>query len=184
MKNNCRKLIYFETFSTIFAFILGTILHFSFEWSGNNCIVATFSAINESIWEHLKLIFFPTFITLIIGYFLFRKIYSNYFCSKALGIIVALLFVVIFFYTYTGILGNNYAVIDISTFFVAILIAEFITYFRVCSNRKCNKFILGMSIGVLLISFIIFTYFPPKIGLFEDPITNSFGINTSNLNKY
>lgn len=62
MKND--KLMKFELFSVIFAMLFGTLLHFLFEWSGNNYIIASFSAINESTWEHLKLVFFPMFITL------------------------------------------------------------------------------------------------------------------------
>ena len=49
----------FEIISTFFAIALGTLLHFTFEWSGNNPVVGIFSAVNESTWEHLKILFFP-----------------------------------------------------------------------------------------------------------------------------
>ena len=55
-----KKIIRFQIFSVIFTWILGTILHFLYEWSGDNKIIASFSAVNESTWEHLKLVFFPT----------------------------------------------------------------------------------------------------------------------------
>lgn len=48
---NKNKLLNFEIFSTIFTFILGTILHFSYNWSNNNILIGTFSAVNESIWN-------------------------------------------------------------------------------------------------------------------------------------
>ena len=51
----------FQIFSTIFVMILGTLLHFTYEWSGGNLLVASFSAVNESTWEHLKLLFYPMF---------------------------------------------------------------------------------------------------------------------------
>ena len=53
------SILIFEIISSIFIMILGTLLHFTFKWSNNNVLVGTFSAINESTWEHLKLIFFP-----------------------------------------------------------------------------------------------------------------------------
>ena len=46
-------------FRFIFISVLGVLLHFTYEWSGNNPIVGLFSATNESTWEHLKLLFFP-----------------------------------------------------------------------------------------------------------------------------
>ena len=46
-------------FSIIFTFILGTLLHFTYKWSEENAIVGIFSAVNESTWEHLKLLYFP-----------------------------------------------------------------------------------------------------------------------------
>ena len=64
-----KKVFKFHIFSIIFSIILGILLHFAFEWSGNNLFIATFSAVNESTWEHLKLVFFPMLITIIISYF-------------------------------------------------------------------------------------------------------------------
>ena len=57
----------FQIFSTIFVMILGTLLHFTYEWFGENLFIASFSAVNESTWKHLKLLFFPMLITIIIG---------------------------------------------------------------------------------------------------------------------
>ena len=46
-------------FRFIFISVLGVLLHFTYEWSGDNAVVGLFSAVNESTWEHLKLLFFP-----------------------------------------------------------------------------------------------------------------------------
>lgn len=172
-----KKILKFQIFSTILTMILGTLLHFTFEWSGNNSFVATFSAVNESTWEHIKLIFFPMILTTIIGYFYIGKNTSNFLCSKLIGIITAISFTVIFFYTYTGILGANFAFIDISIFFIAVLLGEYITYKLLLSDFSCNKIISLLLLIILLFCFVLFTYFPPKIGLFKDPVTNNFGIN-------
>ena len=172
-KNNILK---FTIFSGIFVMVLGTLLHFTYEWSGNNNFIASFSAVNESTWEHLKLIFFPMFITTILGYIYIGKKYSNFLCARLLGILTAILFTISFFYTYTGIIGTNFAFIDISIFFVAVALGEYISYKVLSSNLKCNKYISFTIILILFICFIIFTYYPPKIGLFKDPISELFGI--------
>ena len=93
--------------------------------STNNPIVALFSAINESTWEHLKLLFFPMLLTSIIGYIFISKSFNSYWCSRAIGILVSLAFTVVFFYTYSGILGKNIAIIDIISFFISVILGEF-----------------------------------------------------------
>ena len=170
------SILKFEIINTIFILILGTLLHFTFEWSNQNAIVGSFSAINESTWEHLKLLFFPMLITTIIGYFYLRPTTPSFLCARISSIISSLLFTIIFFYTYTGILGTNIAILNIATFYIATIIGECISYKIMLSNFNCNNKISLIILCILFLSFITFTYFPLKIGLFEDPLTNTHGI--------
>lgn len=135
--------------------------------------VASFSAINESTWEHLKLLFFPMLISIIIGSLFFRN--SNYICVKTKGLLLGLSFIVIFFYTYTGILGYNIPILDIGSFIVAVLISEYYTY-KNFKYENCNNFIYWIILTVLSLAFITFTYRTPKIGIFKDPVSGSYGI--------
>ena len=170
------KLIKFQIFSTLFAIILGTTLHFTYKWSKNNSFVGLFSSINESTWEHLKLLFFPMLISTIVGYLIFQDTFSSFLCSKAIGIISTILSTVIFFYTYIGILGTNCAFANILIFILSIVIGEYISYILIINNFIFNK-IFCMSILIILsILFLIFTFNPPKINLFKDPINSSYGI--------
>lgn len=167
-----KKILKFQIFSIIFSVILGTILHFTYEWSNENPIIASFSAINESVWEHLKLLFFPMLITTIIGYFYIGKETLNFICAKTIGIIISLLFVVIFFYTYTSILGTHIPIIDISNFFIAIILGEFISYKIIISNMIFNQKICIIVLFILLSCFVIFTYLTPPLQLFQE-VSNS-----------
>jgi hypothetical protein len=171
-----KSILIFEIISTIFVMVFGTLLHFTFEWSDNNLLVGAFSAVNESTWEHLKLLFFPMLITTIAGYFYTKKSIPNYLCSKTQGILLAISFIIIFFYTYTGIIGTNFAILDIGSFFVAVILGEYLTYKKIKSKSSCNNLISIIILLVLCLCFIIFTFFPPHIGLFKDPITGMFGI--------
>lgn len=166
----------FEIISSIFIMLVGTLLHFTFGWSNNNLLVGTFSPINESIWEHLKLLFFPMLISTIIGYFYTGKHIPNYLCSKALGIILSMSFIVVFFYTYTGIIGTNFAIVDISSFFIAVLLGQYLAYRKMQSTSSCNNLIPIIICLILYLCFLIFTFSPPHIALFKDPITGMFGI--------
>lgn len=167
------SLLKFQIISAIFVIALGTILHYTYEWSGENRIVGAFSAVNESTWEHLKLIFFPMLITTVVGYYIYGE---KIICAKTVGVISAMLFTVVFFYTYTGIIGTNYAALNIATFIVAVLIGEYITYRIAKKEGKVNSNICSVILIILLILFVIFTYNPPKINLFRDPISGTYGI--------
>ncbi|MBO5349586.1 MAG: hypothetical protein J6A89_07210 [Clostridia bacterium] len=171
-----KKVLKFHIFSFIFVCILGSLLHFTFEWSNNNIFVGSFSAVNESTWEHLKLAFFPMLLTTIIGYFYIGKDFSNYLCARAGCIITTISFITVFFYAYTGILGTNYSILNIGSFFVAVFLGECTSFKKIVSMNNCNKIVAIIILLVLLIAFISFTYFTPEINFFRDPVTNSYGI--------
>ncbi|MCI8640720.1 MAG: hypothetical protein HFJ59_02450 [Clostridia bacterium] len=166
----------YQIASFIFVSILGTLLHFTYKFFGENIFVASFSAVNESVWEHLKLLFFPMVLTIIIGYFYIGKNVSNFLCSKALGIISAMLFIIIFFYTYIEIIGKSIVFIDIASFFVAVILGEYLAYKLMMSDFKCNNIIAITILIIILMCFVVFTYCTPKIEIFRDPVFNQYGI--------
>ena len=162
------SILIFEIISTIFVMVLGTLLHFTYKWSGNNVIVGIFSPINESIWEHLKLMFFPMLITIIIGYLYKGKDIDNYLSSKVIGTIVMLSFTIVFYYTYSGILGTNYTGVDVSIFFIAVALGQYVSYKLMKTKFHGNNITATIILLVLLLCFVIFTFFPPNIALFND----------------
>lgn len=171
-----RSILKFEVISTIFIILIGALLHFTFDWSNQNPIVGTFSAVNESVWEHLKIVFFPFLLTTILGYLYTKPLTNNYICAKTKGILLTLSFIVVFFYTYSGIIGNHYPIIDIISFIVAIIVGEYYTYKNIKFNSPCNIFISIIILLTLSISFLTFTFNTPHIGIFKDPTTNTYGI--------
>ena len=162
-----KKIRMYQIFSAIFVIILGSLFHFTYNLSGDNPIVAIFSSINESVWEHLKLLYFPMLLTIVIGYFYIGKEIPNFLCSKTIGILVAMLFVVIFFYTYTGILGYNIAILDISSFVIATVLGEFVSYILIVNNFDYNNWIAIFILAILFICFAIFTFKTPNLGIFK-----------------
>lgn len=156
----------------IFIGALGSLLHFTYELTDKNYYVGLFSAINESTWEHLKLLFFPCLIFNI--FYLFKaERKSAFISSKTLGTLCGMLFITSFFFTYTGILGYNIMFLDLSSFFIGALITVYV------GNKLYNKNIISSNIYAIfftiinvyfIISFIIYTYAPPKIGIFLDYI--------------
>ncbi|BCN29488.1 DUF6512 family protein [Anaeromicropila herbilytica] len=162
----------------IFTIIVGTLLHFTYEWSGNNPVVALFSPVNESTWEHLKLIFVPMLLFTIIEYFVNGKEIKNFIPVKVFSILLGMLTIVVSFYTYTGIIGQNYLVADIGTFILGVLVAYYYSYRTLQTDRFATKEAIQWSLLILIIlcaTFVIFTYRPPHIALFQDPNTLTYG---------
>ena len=176
MKN---KLFKTELFGFAFCCILGTLSHFFYEWSGENVIVGIFYPVNESVWEHLKLIFTPFLIWTAAEYFILKGQKLNLFLSKFCGVISGMLIILFIHYTYTGATGNESMTADILSFFAGVAAAFLISY-TLMKNMKYKSaasevifFILLLAVGGI---FILFTFSPPLIPLFEDSITKTYGI--------
>lgn len=163
---------------SVFSIILGTILHFTYEWSNGNSFIAAFSSVNESTWEHLKLAFFPMLIACIVEYFFVKDKVNNYIEAKTIGIVTSILFITSFFFTYTGIIGTNFFIIDILTFIAGVLIGEYVAY-RIMNKEdestNLTKVLSVIILVVISIYFVLFTFITPKINYFRDPVTGGFG---------
>lgn len=177
------KLLKIELIVTILELILGTLLHFIYEWSGNNVIIASFSAVNESVWEHLKLVFYPMLILGLIEYYFVKNIANNYIEAKAIGTFTAISFIVISFFTYTGIIGTNFFIIDILIFIISIILGEWTSYKLMKRKNESTiqtKILAGGIIIFLLSCFVIFTYVTPQVNLFRDFTNETYGITGHN----
>ena len=103
----------------------------------------------------------------------------GFLCSKTIGIITAMLFTVILFYTYTGIIGTNYAFLNILIFILSVIMGKYVAYILTINNFAFNKIFCTFILIILTISFFVFTFNPPKINLFKNPIDSSYGITNN-----
>lgn len=161
----------------LFTSIFGTFLHFLFELSGQQILAALFSAVNESIWEHMKLLFYPMVLFALVESRYLGKAVSAFWCIKLSGILLGLTLIPVLYYTYTGISGVSLSVLNIAIFFLAAGVAywvETVLFLRDVSCRISPRavFCLLLLIGAV---FVLFTFFPPQIPFFEDPITGTYG---------
>lgn len=155
----------------------GTLLHFLYDWLGESKWIAVFSGVNESTWEHMKILFWPMFLYAILQSFFFRE-REDFWCVKLRGILLGITLIPIIFYTYNGTIGRSPDWLNISIFFICAAIAyvyetrQFNSVTRICKNAKLA---LGTLCAVALL-FAVFTFFTPEINVFKDPLTNTYGI--------
>lgn len=115
-------------------------------------------------------------ITTILGYFFLENKPKNYLFARTFGILIALILTIVLYCTYIGIIGYNIDIINITIFFVSLFIGEFIAS-KLLIFGFPSKNTLSILLIVFLILFITFTYLPPQINLFRDPVKKTYGIN-------
>ena len=158
--------------------IVGSFLHFLFELSGRLAPVGAIAAVNESVWEHFKIGFWAAVFYMIFEYFYLRKSVRNFFFAKAIGIYSIPLVIAIVFYSYTAIIGHEILVVDIVTFIFAIAISQLIGY-NLSKIQTLPRWLNGLGLVLIIIlaaAFVIFTYYPPHLPVFQDSVTGKYGI--------
>lgn len=160
----------------VFTSVIGTLLHFAYDWSGQSVIVAPFSAVNESIWEHIKLIYFPMLLFSIIEYKYIGKNFENFLCVKATGSIIGVVLIPTLYYTYRGIIGKSIDWLNIVIFFVTAAVIYYVETRLISKELKCNPKVAIFILILIGVAFIVFTWFTPQIPLFQDPINKTYGL--------
>ena len=155
----------------------GTILHFLYDWLGAAIWIAPFSGVNESTWEHMKLLFWPMFIFAIAQSFFFKD-RENYWCIKLCGILLGIILIPVLFYTYNGVIGKSPDWLNITIFFVAAAVSYIfeLSLFH-NDNQHCSSSKSAITILVVIaLLFVLFTFATPELGIFMDPLMGDYGI--------
>ena len=182
--NDSQKTIIFrcEMWGILFIILFGALLHFAFELSGGWRPLGVISAVNESVWEHLKLAFWPAIIWTIIEFFFVRRpakdTNQNFILAKAIGAYIMPLVIVVVFYSYTAFTGESILVIDLLSFVIAVVIGQ-VTSYKLWSSLELSKVFDWLGLVMILVAvllFTVFTFYTPGVAIFKDPVTGGYGI--------
>ena len=160
--------------------IVGTLLHFVYEWSNHNKIVSLFAAVNESTWEHIKIALTPMFLWgLYDGY-----VYGfspNYFLAKSISLLAVIIIIPLLFYGYKLITKKSILIIDIMIFYIAIASSIGVFYYLI-KNLNCTfiySYIGAILLFIIFSLYLLLTIMPLKNELFLDPITKKFILDSN-----
>ena len=155
----------------------GTLLHFLYEWLGEAAWIAPFSGVNESTWEHMKLLFWPAFLFALVQGLFFRD-RTDFWCVKLRGMLLGLALIPILFYAYNGVVGKSPDWINIAIFFISAA-AAYLYETRLFREeaRGCPwpRAALGVLWAIAAL-FVVFTFWTPALGIFRDPLTGTYGL--------
>lgn len=173
-----KKILLWEMLGILFTFLVGALLHFTFELSGEWTPMAIISGVNESVWEHFKIGFWPALIWGIIEFFIFGKKVRNFFFAKGISFLVIPAVIATLFYGYTLIFKIESLAIDIAIFFIAIAVAQIVSY-RLMLKKERRLYLNIIGVVIIIINIVLFSllsFFPPECPIFKDPVTGGYGI--------
>jgi hypothetical protein len=158
--------------------LLGSALHFAFEWSGELPLAGVFAAVNESVFEHLKLTFWPTVLYAVATYALLKNGANNFIIARAVAVYAMPVTIIVLFYGYTAITGTEMLPVDIAIFVAAVAAGQMAGY-RILTFEKLPGWLTGAALALTVaLGFLygFFTFYPPRISFFMDPNTGTYGI--------
>jgi hypothetical protein len=174
-----KKLILrWELSGILFVFLLGALLHFVFEWSGESRVIGVIASVNESVWEHFKQGFWPMCLYAGIEYRFIRSHINNFFTAKAVAVYLIPIITALVFYAYTTATGEEILIVDILIFAVAITAGQ-LTSYRILTSMKLPEYANMISvafISILALVLILFTFYPLHLPIFLDGNTGTYGI--------
>lgn len=159
------------------ALLLGNTLHFVYDWTGQARWAAYLAATNESTWEHMKLLAVPWVLFSLVEYIALRT--DGVAAPRAAGLLAGLAAIPTLFYTYKGIVGQGYMIVDILIFQVSVLLAFWVSRVlqkgrRLAGGAWTVAGLLAL-LGIWAV-FLLFTFRPPELAIFIDPVTGTRGI--------
>jgi len=174
----------------VFVIVVGTLLHFAWEWCGRCLALAPIAAVNESVWEHLKLVYWPFVVWGLLTAVRLRvrgrdgegaagQVPPGYWLGKAVGALLGPALIVALHYAFRLLTGTHALWFDILIFVVAAVAAQLVSL-RYSLRTKPSAAVTAWSIGVIVLigaAFAWFTFRPPLLPIFRDSLTGGYGIS-------
>ena len=172
-----KSLFTWEIIGVFFIIIVGTFLHFIYEWFGYSDFIGLFAPVNESVWEHLKLGFWAVVLWGGIEFAFVNKRANNFFLAKLSGVLALEIMVVLVFYTYTAFTGRSIVAVDIGSFILGVLICQAVTLLVYRKTKSSSAFFITGVAGLAFIAFafMLFTYVTPRLCIFQDSRNGAYG---------
>lgn len=166
----------FAILAFIIISIIGTLLHFTHGWFKRGVLVHLLSAVNESTWEHMKLIFVPAMLLLFPAIYLYYDQFPNFWASYSLMLLAMLILIPAQYYTMKLFWDRVPFQLTIALFYISIFVGVYLWHYLLDNQVYLFPELLGaIIVGLLTVAFALFTYFPPHMFLFLDPVTGSYG---------
>lgn len=157
----------------VFLMVVGSVWHFVHAASGDSALVGLVAPVNESVWEHTKLIAFPMLMWAAIVGWRTRRL-SAAFVGGVAGGLVGTVLMVVGYYGYVAMLGSGWFPMDMVLFalcaLVALAVFEHVRVLRapapIAPARVDSPLVASALVAVELAIFAALTVAPPDWPMF------------------
>lgn len=165
--------------ATIPLVIVGSLLHFAYDWSGHHRLVAVVGAVNESYWEHIKIAVWPVAACQVVLFVLGGYRIASFIPAATIALYSIPVGMVGLVFLYKHLVGRNLVPIDIAVFAVVVVVAQ-VLFVKVLQQLRPDGVMVALAalyLAGLVVSFLRFTLRPPREpDLFVDPLTGRYGV--------
>lgn len=174
-----RRLLQQELAGFFWTAAVGTLLHFVYEWSEGSLPAALLGSVNESVWEHMKLLVMPVFLLTAVQVWRLGESHPNIPVVRAVTIPLGALLIPVLYYTYTGALGIQVTWVNIAIFYVATAVLFWVDWHLLRRGMLVSGW--GQLLGLMILWGVVFafvwcTFRPPGLPLWQDPVTGGYGL--------
>ena len=180
------KLLAWEIGAIFWVACAGSMLHFAFELSEYWRPMALMAAVNESAWEHVKMYFWPGLALALVQYTYTRDVARNYWFGKAVGLAVTPVAILVSYFSYMAWVdhggGKPSLAIMLTIMFLGIAAGQLTSWFILTGPElaAATRRYAVATYAALVLAFSSFTYFPPRVFVFENfycyQYTGEYGI--------
>lgn len=160
-------------------FGIGSGLHSLYHILGENLIIGLFAPVNESIWEHSKMVIWPVILWWLLYYGFHGREYDiekDRWYAGALGALVTTLIAMpALYYFYTAAFGVELLWVDILILLAALALGQFLGLHIYRYGSGLPPALVILIFAAIILAFLLFTFYPPHIPLFQDAATGEYG---------
>ena len=166
-----------EAIGCVVIYAAAVFLHYIYPLSGGSALGLLFGSVNESVWEHVKIITAAYAGWSLLQLIWLRVSFRRYVAAKCLGLYLLMGLIIGAYYIFKAILGGNVIWVDIVSSFLSVILVQVLTYcWETGENHLQDYFAPALLLTLYYLMFFSFTIFPPKAELFRDPVSGGFGV--------
>lgn len=152
-------------------FLQGSFLHFAYQLSGKQPLIGLLVPINESVWEHTKMVLLPIILWWIIYYIIMNKKEKinkdKWFTAALLSLIITIVMIPLLYYFYTQAFGVEFLIADIIILLVSVMFGQLFGLHYYKHGKGINANFVVILFCIIICVFMLFTTYPPDFPMFQ-----------------
>ncbi len=159
-------------------YLIASLLHFVYDLSNGSVLSILFGAVNESVWEHIKIFAVGYVFWAMVELLIIKPPFKKFVVAKTISLYFLSVSIPAFFYFYNLFTSDAILILDLLSAAVFLALAQYFSYCLTTNENSISDYfpVALMLLMLYFVMFFSFTVFPPKIDLFKDPVTGMYGI--------